>query len=229
MGFIRDIEPPVVPKSFHQLGVLVLDGSGSMAGTVDSKDGLSVSKAAAVNMAVRDLFSRFKASNKSANFTFCAVSFTHEAAIMLPPTAVADIDDNGNYDPVAHAGGGGTFLGAGIGAAREICDQFFAAADPGLPASAVVLLMSDGECAAPAESQQLATELKTDDRVTLATTFFATKGQSSGGQNLLRAICSDPTMFYKTVYDAETLRAFFMASMSVAATRAFGELMPAQE
>lgn len=226
MEQIIDIEPPVVPRSFRQLGILVLDGSGSMGSRADGP--LQITKADAVNMAVREMFSRFKVSRKAPNFTFSVISFTDSAAGILAPTDVEDIDDNADFNPMTR-GGGGTYIGSGLDAARQVADSFLREASDGLPVSVVVLVMSDGECGMPNETTRSADALKADPRVTLATTFFATKGQRQSGQDLLKAISTDPAKFYKTVYDAETLRAFFMASMTAAATRVMGELMPASD
>lgn len=51
----------------------------------------------------------------------------------------------------------------------------------------------------------------------IATAFFATKGRPSSGPDFLKTICTDPVRFYRTVYDAQTLRKFFEASMTAAA------------
>ena len=61
--FILD-DAPTVPQTFHQLGILVLDGSGSMSGMAEGK----ISKAQAVNMGVRELLTRLIASKNSKDF-----------------------------------------------------------------------------------------------------------------------------------------------------------------
>ena len=60
------MEMPTVPATFRQLGVLVLDGSGSMTLPVDSMPG-QTTKADAVNLAVRELMTRMKASRTGLN------------------------------------------------------------------------------------------------------------------------------------------------------------------
>ena len=82
----------------------------------------------------------------------------------------------------------------------------------------VILALTDGECANPERTIQIADSIKQDPRIVIAAAYFATKGTTnSAGPNLLRQICSDPARYYKTVYDAETLRRFFEASMTAAA------------
>lgn len=70
---------PGDPPDWRQLGVLVLDGSVSMTWEIEEQEkmGFSGKKAEAVNMAVRDMFTRFKIGRKKNNFTFAVVKL-HE-------------------------------------------------------------------------------------------------------------------------------------------------------
>jgi Mg-chelatase subunit ChlD len=113
-------ERPAVPKSFDQLGILVLDGSSSMGGvTADGK----LSKAQAVNSSVRDLLTRLKASRVKANFSMAVVTFDSAAKRHTDVTPVADIDDYAEYDPmIGH--GGGTDIGEGLRCAGQIAKDF---------------------------------------------------------------------------------------------------------
>jgi hypothetical protein len=217
---IQDV--PVTSAAFAQLGILTLDGSGSMLDPVEpSQPGAAEqTKAEEVNIAVRELLTRFHGSRKAPNFYFALTTFHDRVTFEGPWTALVDIDDNGNYDPTAN-GTGGTLIASGLEAAERIADDFLANAPAGLPASVVILTMSDGECFEPARTIAVADRLKADSRKTIAAAFFATKGESGGsGPALLKKICSDPTMHYKTVYDAETLRKFFEASLTAAAAGA---------
>ena len=49
------IDKPEVPRTFHQLGILVLDGSGSMGATGRQQ----LTKAQEVEMGLKEMFSRF--------------------------------------------------------------------------------------------------------------------------------------------------------------------------
>jgi Mg-chelatase subunit ChlD len=96
---VLDAEP-IVPQIFHQLGLLVLDGSGSMAEKVEGR----MTKAEAVNVAVRELLTRLIASKNRKDFSIAIVTFDDEADIHTPVTRVYDdagnsIDDNADYDP----------------------------------------------------------------------------------------------------------------------------------
>lgn len=203
------------PKQFAQLAITVLDGSGSMTEAAAG----NIAKADAANGAIRDMLTRFKAGSAIANFTFAVITFDDESHVRLAPTEGPLVDDNADYNPL-HGHGGGTRIHAALEAAEQMIGSFLAAAPAnGVYHSAVVLLMSDGECADPARTRQVAERLKQrfDGRLTIAATLFATIGKrDAAGEALLREVATDPVRFYKTVYDGETLRGFFEASASAA-------------
>lgn len=205
------------PRQFAQLGILVVDGSGSM--TDPAKGGIQ--KAQATNGAVRELFTKFKASRVSRNFSFAVVTFDEKASVRLKPAPVDDnLDDNGDYNPLA-GHGGGTNLYVALEQAEAIANDFLAKAPPeGVPHSAVVLVMSDGCCSDPARTKAVADRIKqgpNGKRVIICCAFFeGLSGQDQQGAALLRSIATDPVMGYKTVYDGAALREFFKASMSAA-------------
>ena len=204
------------PRQFAQLVLPVLDGSGSM--TEPGRGGIS--KAQAANVALRELLTRIKVSAVSQNFTCGVLTFDHAVKERLAPTPVASVDDNDTYDPLA-GHGGGTNLFLALEEAERVVDRFLRQApEGGVPHSAVVLVMSDGCCSRPDVSRSVAQRLKTGphaSRVTIAATLFATVGSVDvAGEALLKEVASDPVRFYKTVYDAETLRNFLLASASAA-------------
>ena len=205
------------PKQFAQLGVLVVDGSGSMQEPTVG----NISKAQATNNAVRELFTRFKVSRVARNFTFAVITFDTTPTVRLPATDVGPaLDDNGDYNPL-HGHGGGTHIFAALEEADRVVNDFLAAApQDGVPCSALILVMSDGCCSDPARTKAVADRIKggpNGARVKICTTLFAMVGKKDAdGEDLLRAIASDPVMGYKTVYDGETLRSFFEKSLSAA-------------
>lgn len=73
--------------------------------------------------------------------------------------------------------------------------------------------MTDGQCGQPERTKEIANELKKNNRITLAASFFATKGKPEQSAALLRTICSDAQKYFRTVYDPETLRDFWTNSM----------------
>jgi uncharacterized protein YegL len=206
---MESLELMVIPPSFQQLGIFILDGSGSMSGSIGK-----MTKADAVNRALRDLFTRFKASKKRENFAFAVVTFDAAAKTRLDVTPAGQVDDYADYDP-RHGHGGGTFIGAGLEAAERIAEAYLQNARPDLPASVVLVVMSDGACGSPDRTKAVAARIKKNERIKICAAYFAVKGQSgSGVLETLEEIASDPVNGCKTVYDAETLRAFFIASVS---------------
>lgn len=198
--------------TYRQAGCLVCDGSPSMLDPVHGEvpDGVRT-KGQAVGWAVSGLLDRFRQSGSAANFSFAGVAFNSRVHSTWGPTAAADLDPAAGYDPTG--GGGGTSIAAGLEAARGLVRGFLDAEVDGLPSSAVILVCSDGQCGTPDQTRRIATELKTDERVTIACAFFATAGSSTEGLDLLKEISSDPMRFCTVVYDPETLRRFWMATM----------------
>jgi Mg-chelatase subunit ChlD len=206
----------VSPKQFSQLGVLTADGSGSMT---DPAAG-NISKAQSVNLAARELFTRFKVSRVKNDFSFAFVSFDTQATVRLSPTPAEHVDDNGDYDPL-QGHGGGTDIYKALEEASRIGDEFLKSAPAGgVDHSFIVLLLTDGCCSDPNRTRQVATAMKQKfgKNLTIAGALFASLGgKDTAGEALLKDVVSDPVMYYKTVYDAETLRNFFIRSVSSSA------------
>jgi Mg-chelatase subunit ChlD len=203
------------PKQYAEFAILVLDGSGSM---MDPAVG-NISKADAVNQACRNLFTRFRVSGVAGNFTFSVITFDDHPERRLEPTSATVVDDNGDYNPL-HGHGSGTNIYAALELAEQQAKEFLSQEQPGgLPHGVVIVVMSDGMCSDPARTQSVADRIKKGSngaRIKLATAFFATLGQNDpAGEQLLHSLASHP-MLAKTVYDAETLRGFFTASISTA-------------
>jgi len=213
-----EIGPVKVPKQFAQLGIIVVDGSGSMKEQAAG----GISKAQATNNSIRELFTRFKVSRSAPNFAFAIVTFDEEAKVRLSPTNVGDdLDDNADYDPLK-GHGGQTKIFKALEEAENVANDFLGTApEGGVPHSAVILVMSDGVCSDPARTRAVADRIKTGPRgqqIKIASAYFSTVGGGADptGETLLKAIASDPVLGYKTVYSGAALRDFFEASISAA-------------
>jgi|GEM_PF-688071 len=202
------------PRTFQQLGILVLDGSGSM--TDPAK--MNLTKAQSVNVAVRDLLGRMKASQVSQNFSFAVVMFGEDTKAHTPITPLSSIDDNGDFNPLV-VDGSNTRIFAGLEEAKMLADKFLnEAPQGGVFHSVLILLMSDGICSQPQTSLAVAQNLKNNSQVKIACAYFGTLGKNNpSAEDLLKDISSDPTQFYKITYGSEDLRAFFEASISKSA------------
>jgi Mg-chelatase subunit ChlD len=200
-------------KTFEQLGILVLDGSGSM----EEQTAQHISKADAVTSAVNDLFSRFKASGIRNNFSFAIINYDKRSIVKMPPTPVKDVDDHGDYNPMEGLGGA-TYISEGLKDAKKIAEDFLnQSQEGGVAKSVVVLIMTDGVDMTQPETISMANTLKQMDHVKVAGCFFETLGADIDAMNecadYVRGLCSTP-MDFSSVSSADMLRTFFIASMS---------------
>jgi uncharacterized protein YegL len=203
------------PRQYAERVILLLDGSQSMTDPAVGK----ISKGDAVNQACRNLFTRFRVSSAAGNFTFSLIAFDDHAEARMDSTPATQLDDNADYNPL-HGHGSGTNIYAALEMAEQQANAFLAQQPAGgVPHGVVIVIMSDGMCSDPARTQTVADRIRNGangSRIKIATAFFATLGQNDpAGEQLLHALASDP-MLAKTVYDAETLRGFFTASISTA-------------
>lgn len=198
------------PQQFHQLGIFVLDGSGSMKELTNG----NIKKKDAVNMAIRDLLTRFKVSDERNNFSFGVVTFDFSATVHTTACPLDNIDENGDYDPMKKHGSG-THIHSGLDEAKKITTDFLSNPTSGVQHSVIILLLSDGECHQPDKTREAANAIKNMNNVTICTTFLSRTGKNNTeAESLMKEIASDPIMGFKKVYDSETLRNFFVSSIS---------------
>ena len=209
------IDKPEVPRTFHQLGILVIDGSGSMNATGRQQ----LTKAQEVEMGLKEMFSRFDASRVKNNFSFACIKFDTTASTTLQPTPFDELDYfNEDFNPL-NGKGKGTHIFDALNEAKKIAEDFLnnAPAD-GVKHSVVILLMSDGLCFQPETTIAVSDNIKKNNQIVLASAYFAEVGnidtQVNQTKNLLQAIATNPVSYYATVYDGETLRKFFERSIS---------------
>lgn len=206
---------PVIPRYFHQLGILVLDGSGSMT----EKAAMNSTKAKEVNAAVMELFNRINVSRVKQNFSFACIKFDETATVSLPPTPFDfNVLMNENYDPTIGKGGG-TQIFEALNEAKKLAENFLNNAPPdGVPHKVLILLMSDGMCFQPETTVAVANNLKSNPKILMASAYFGTVGEiDTDAQRVLKEVSTDPVTYYTTVYDGEALRAFFERSISQSA------------
>jgi|TARA_B110000902_G_scaffold264243_1_gene345199 Mg-chelatase subunit ChlD len=209
------IDKPEVPQTFHQLGILVLDGSHSMNDPANQ----GKSKAQDVQIAMKEMFNRFDASRVKNNFSFACVKFDTTASTSMESTLFTDMDYfNEDFNPLSGKGGA-TYIHSGLSEAKEIAENFLnSAPSGGVKHSVIILLMSDGMCHEPDKTKTAATELKNIDGVDLACAYFAKVGNNNAEsgeiKNLLQEIATNPVQYYTTVFTGDKLRDFFMNSIS---------------
>jgi len=203
---------------YRQLGLLVMDGSGSM--TLDCRDGNQrISKARAAELAAHDMLGRLCKSTNSVNFWLAAISFDITARTKLVPTPVLDIPKETDFNPLGN-GWEGTQLESGLHAAEQMARAFLQDADDF--DSCVVILMSDGRDRedgkgginfAAQEARRAAEAIKSIANTTLCVTYFDTDGRTDPlAQQLLGELASPDS--YKNTHDADELRDFFFTSLT---------------
>lgn len=202
-----DVEPPVIPKTFDQLGILVLDGGLSMSEEAVAK----ISKAETVSLAVRELITRLQFSKNSINFSFAIVTFDSVARIHTEITPVVELDASADYNPM-NGHGGRTEIGVGLRAARDIAEQFLSDTSTTLIKAVTVVIMSDGASDKEDAAIAAANALKSIKSLNICTTLIAGRGpRDEKASQLLMQLATRPHD-YKTVCDAHSLRDFFIRS-----------------
>ena len=206
---------PRAPQQFRQLGVLVLDGSGSME---EKTIGGNITKAEATAVATRELFGRLKDSSIKDSLEIALITYDDRPeAVINPPVPAPQLDLNADYNPT-QGHGGNTRIDLALEEAERIVADFLKNAPPeGVDYSAVIILMSDGLCHEPQRTRQVASRLKErfGSRLKLTAAFFSAGSDDPVGEQLLREIVTAPVCF-TTVKTGEALREFFKASLSTA-------------
>ena len=213
-GFGKKIGTIATPRVFHQLGILVLDGSGSM------KEGLSgrkISLAQEVSTAVKDTFTLFKGSSNRNNFSFAVVYYDHRGKIELGITPATKVDDMRSYDPTIGMEGT-TSIAEGLKLAKKLSDEHLSNQENGgIPKSVVIVILSDGMDMTEQETIAIANTLKSNDKITVTSCFFETLGGDKDGMNqaanFLKGLCTSSDHF-NIVFDADKVKNFFVASVS---------------
>lgn len=203
-----------LPRVFNQLGILVIDGSGSMEETGPG----NASKAKHVESACSELFSRLNASRVKQNFSFACIKFDNTATVVMEPVSF-DFSTlmSHNFNPL-DGKGGQTYINLALEQAKRVGDDFLNSAPEGsVPHKVLVLLMSDGMCFEPEKTLELASEIKANPSFKIAAAYFSAVGSNDvDAQGLMKEVASDIS-FYSTVYDGEALRNFFERSLSQSA------------
>lgn len=203
-----------LPRVFNQLGILVLDGSGSMT---EIATGLAA-KAKHVESACFELFNRMNGSRVKQNFSFACIKFDNSPSVTLKPTVFDfSVFMNTNFDPL-EGKGGQTYINLALEQAKQLAEDFLNSAQAGsVPHRVLILLLSDGMCFEPDKTISISSDIKANPKIEIATVYFGTIGNNDvDAQTLMKEVASDTTR-YTTVYDGEALRNFFERSISQSA------------
>ncbi len=203
-----------LPRVFNQLGIFVLDGSGSMTENAAG----NATKAKHVESACLDLFNRMNASRVKQNFSFACVKFDNTPTTVLSPTQF-DFNTlmNTNFDPL-DGKGGQTYINLALEQAKAVAEDFLnSTTEESVPHKVLILLLSDGMCFEPDKTLNISSDIKSNPKIEIASVYFGTVGGNDvNAQNLMKEVASDTTR-YTTVYDGDALRNFFERSVSQSA------------
>ena len=195
-------------KAVDQLGILVLDGSGSMGKQDASGRG---TKAEAVGEVVKGLITRLQGSTRSPDFSLSLIAFDDQVELppRLSPTPVDDIDLNSlNTNPLL---GGQTAIGDALEKAGEIAQEFLNLGGE-LPRKVLIMLMSDGQNVTGKDPLIVSQFLKEHygEKCKICCVAYG----ADADQETLKKICSElEDKYFRSIDDPETLRTFFEASM----------------
>lgn len=194
-------------KAFEQLGILVLDGSGSM-GERGASDQPKVEE---INQAVRGLMTRLRGSQKRENFYLAVVTYDHRVnSERLPPTPVTQVDDTADYNPLK-GHNGETAIGDALAAAHTVAETFLAGQESA-SRSVVIVVMSDGQNNRGADPVAVAERIKqSGQRITVCAAGYGK--DRSLDEGTLKRLVSEP-QHYKFTMNTNDLRDFFEASIS---------------
>ena len=210
----EEIDEVSASQTFHQLGILCLDGSGSMG----AKGNGGITLADAVNRAVKEFLTFFKGSSIKNNFSIAVITFDTNPTLHTPSTKLVDIDDYADYNPL-NGHGGGTNIGGALQMAEKVAEQFLNNPDANMmPHDVRIVVMTDGACQYPDETEKTAADLKKNPKLTICSSLFTTRAnvgseETSDAKTVLQNIASGVN-FYKTTYNESDLRQFFISSMS---------------
>jgi len=206
---IREFPPavtPKAPKAAEQLGILVLDGSGSMNDPDAYGRG---TKAEAVGKAVQELIGRLQKSSRKQDFWLALIAFDNNVEVRLQPTPVVDIDiSHLRSNPYL---GGTTAIGDALYTAGEMANDFLTKKSD-LPRSVVVMLMSDGQSNTGRDPISVASDIRkkwSSDKLNTVSVAYGTDAD----KETLKAIVTDKERDFCETDQSEKLRDFFLQSI----------------
>jgi uncharacterized protein YegL len=201
---------PTAIRTQRQLIIFVLDKSPSM-----SEETLGgVSKIQALANVMKDLLlTRLKRSRIVQNFDIAVVNFADTASVELQTTPLVNLPENFSIQSSTY--GSGTNMTQALEEVQRIWTQYNSIQSE-LKTSAVALLVTDGEPnIRQGELTDIASNLKSQG-VTIACCLLPSlDSRQDQARDLMKKIVTDASYFTEA-RDAETLRNFFLRSISSA-------------
>lgn len=210
IGEIYSLTPSVSKK---QLGILILDGSGSM----ENKTQELISKNAAVGKSVTELFQIFKTSTRKHRYCFAVVDFDEIAHRKLDITEINDINILDDFKPIQRKDKC-TYLYTGLEEAEKIADKFLNTDDK--YRSVVMVIMTDGLDMNMEKAKSTASRLKEKygGKIKITASCFIARDLSDNDKQkvmeFLRTIVTSEEELCMETATAQELRDFFYKSVT---------------
>jgi len=210
-----------LPKNCEELGILVLDGSGSMN---DPEKATGRQKAAVVEDQITNLkdglIQRLRKSTRAHEISLAIVTFDHRVKVLLNPTPVLRLDPASVKLDLLRRHGGSTAIGDALRTAGIIAEQFLAQEEEDIPRYVTILLMSDGQNNSGEDPLTVANAIKGRARdkagrpeIVIATAAYGDDADEETLRQIATQIPEQPDKFFAKVQTGEQLRQFFIASM----------------
>jgi len=217
------------PKSIEELGILVLDGSGSMA-DVEKASGKKKAEAVEEHLIIAhdSLFARLKGGTRRHEISLALVTFDNRDEKRLDPTELAQLTRDDLSLNLLQEHGGSTAIGRALETAGEIAEQFIAS-EQRVPRFVTILLMSDGQetentdpvgvakqIHQKAKPKQIAGRPTQRPDIAIAVAAYGDDADVNTLRQIATQLPDQADKFFKRVQSGTELRAFFLESLTVA-------------
>ena len=217
------------PKSIEELGILVLDGSGSMA-DVEKTSGKKKAEAVEDHLirAQDSLFARLKGGTRRHEISLALVTFDNRDEKRCDPTELAQLTPADLTLDLLREHGGSTAIGRALETAGEIAQQFIAG-EQRVPRFVTILLMSDGgetentdpvgqarQIHQQAKPKQIAGRPTQRPDITIAVAAYGDDADENTLRQIATQLPDHADKFFKRVQSGTELRDFFIGSMTIA-------------
>ncbi len=201
-----------------QLGILMLDGSGSMSEEdkhfVDPETGRKGSKADAVAFATRVLFKRLYKSSRAPDIYLSVLCYdeTDPREVRARPFQATDaqtVDQPAAFWNPLTGHGGYTPIDEALASAEALAAEWLAGESDDLERSVVIVLLTDGKNNRGVDPSVRVERLKQDRRITIATVAYGADAEIA---HLQRWATGESN--FAEIDDAETLRNVFVKSLA---------------
>lgn len=207
-----------LPRTFNQLVLFILDGSGSM--TFEGITGKS--KGQEIHQQIMPILDRLKTSKNKNCFDICMFSFSEDYMEFISVTPLVKIDHSKmDFDPCNYIENGGTYAEEVLKVAEKRIAEYLNKYKS-MRTEALILFLTDGEISDIDQCTLVCDRIKKNKQVKIGAYFFEDQGSSEYMddednemiKSSLCALASGPE-FFSSEMDAEKIRDHMIYSISV--------------